>query len=142
MANGNPIRIIIDTNLWISFIISHRLSGLEDLLYSGNFRLLFSAELVDEIVATIRKPKLKKHFKKDALEDMLWVFDPFIDFVTVKSAVSICRDPKDNFLLSLAKDGLAHYLVTGDQDLLSLDTIEETKIITFNEFITREANDS
>lgn len=31
---------------------------------------------------------------------------------------NLCRDPKDNFLLSIAKDGNANYLLTGDNDLL------------------------
>lgn len=32
-----------------------------------------------------------------------------------------CRDPKDDYLLACAVAGQAHYLVTGDRDLLALD---------------------
>ena len=39
-------------------------------------------------------------------------FDPFIDLIEVESVVTICRDAKDNFLLALAKDGKADYLLT------------------------------
>ena len=120
MAKNKSLRLVIDTNLWISFIISKKLNLLEPILFAENTRILFSSELVEELQATITKPKLKKYFSENALEEMLTVFDPYIDFITVKSTVSICRDPNDNFLLALAKDGKANYLLTGDNDLLDI----------------------
>jgi len=62
-------------------------------------------------------------------------FDAFIDIVAVKSNVEICRDPKDNFLLELAKDGKATYLLTGDNDLLDIQTFGRTKILTLTHFL-------
>ena len=35
--------------------------------------------------------------------------------IQVKSSVDLCRDPKDNFLLSLSIDGSAQFLITGDK---------------------------
>jgi uncharacterized protein len=54
--------------------------------------------------------------------------------VNVTSEISECRDPKDNFLLSLAVDGKADYLLTGDNDLLILNKIGVTEIKTISEF--------
>ena len=51
------------------------------------------------------------------------------------STVEICRDPKDDFLLSLCIDGNAHYLLTGDKDLLALIKFGETNIVTFSHFL-------
>ena len=59
---SNPLKIIIDTNLWISFVISKKLNLLDPLLLTGKARLLFSTELIDEIERTISKPKLKRFF--------------------------------------------------------------------------------
>ncbi|MDR2652088.1 MAG: putative toxin-antitoxin system toxin component, PIN family [Prevotellaceae bacterium] len=59
-------------------------------------------------------------------------------FVDVQSIVTVCRDAKDNFLLSLAQDSHADYLITGDKDLLSLNMFGETKIITMSAFNNRE----
>jgi putative PIN family toxin of toxin-antitoxin system len=95
---------------------------------------LFSTELITEIESTITKPKLKKYFKTNALEEMLLTFEPFIDLIDVQSIVTICRDPKDNFLLALAKDSKADYLLTGDNDLLDIKKFDKTKIITINKF--------
>ncbi len=103
MPKSKPLKLIIDTNLWISFIISNKQQLLDPLLFSGKARLLFSTELITELESTITKPKLKKYFRTNALEEMLLAFEPFIDLINVQSIVTICRDPKDNFLLALAK---------------------------------------
>ena len=135
MPRSKPVRIIIDTNLWISFIISKRFDALDFLIQSNKVRLLFSIELIEEIKATIEKPKLKKHFDGNSMEEMLLAFKSFIDLVSVKSAVNVCRDPNDDFLLALSKDGKADYLVTGDKDLLSLTRCRKTDIVTFSQLI-------
>ena len=55
--------------------------------------------------------------------------------IEIMSEVSLCRDPKDNFLLALAKDSQANFLITGDADLLTLGSFSETKIITYHDFL-------
>lgn len=112
MPKNKSLRIVIDTNLWISFLISDRQRRLDNLLYSGSTRILFSKELLDEISSTITKPKLKKYFSPNALEEMLLTLEAYIELIEVKSQVKVCRDPKDNFLLALSKDGNANFLLT------------------------------
>ncbi|HPX77130.1 MAG TPA: putative toxin-antitoxin system toxin component, PIN family [Bacteroidales bacterium] len=139
MPKNKPLRLVIDTNLWISFIISKKLNQLEPILLIENTRIIFSSELVQELEATITKPKLQKYFSENALDEMLNVFDPYIDFIIVKSKVQVCRDPKDDFLLSLAKDGKANYLLTGDNDLLEIGKFGETEIIKITDFIKKNS---
>jgi uncharacterized protein len=135
MLKNKPLKLIIDTNLWVSFIISNKQNLLDPFLFNEEARLLFSAELIREIQETIAKPRLKKFFKTNALEEMLSAFEPFIDLIEVESFVTVCRDPKDNFLLALAKDGKADYLLTGDKDLLELKKFGKTQIKTITAFI-------
>lgn len=135
MPKNKPLRPIIDTNLWVSFITSNKQRLLDHLLFNGNARLLFSTELTTEIQETITKPKLKKFFKANAVEEMLLAFEPFIEIVEVESIATACRDTKDNFLLALAKDGKADYLLTGDKDLLDIKKFGKTKIKTIAAFI-------
>jgi len=134
MQKSNPLKIIIDTNLWISFIISNKLNLLDPLLFSQKARLLFSKELIAEMASTIAKPKLRKYFSENGLEQMLTTLEPFIDLIEVQCSVSVCRDPKDNFLLELARDGKADYLLTGDNDLLDIKKFGRTKIISITNF--------
>lgn len=72
---------------------------------------------------------------------MLATFEPFIDLIKVKSIVKVCRDPRDNFLLALAKDGSADYILTGDKDLLDLVKFGKTQIKTISAFIDDTKND-
>ncbi len=140
MPKNKPLKLIIDTNLWISFIISKKLNLLDPFLISEKAKLLFSKELIAEIQQTVKKPKLRKYFKENAFEEMLSIFEPFIDLIEVECIITICRDVKDNFLLELAKDGKADYLLTGDKDLLELKKFGKTKIETVATFIDQMKN--
>lgn len=128
-------RVIVDTNLWISFLITKDFSKLEELIISNKIQLLFSAELLEEIATVMKRPKFQKYFsKKDTLYLEL-IISNYADFIDVKSYVDICRDKKDNFLLALAKDRNADFLITGDKDLLAIKQIANTSIITITEFL-------
>lgn len=128
------MRLILDTNLWISFLISSKFEKLDELLFNQKSKILFSQELLEEFIAVAKRPKLRKYISKDELEDLLETIDEVAEFVNVTSEISECRDPKDNFLLSLAVDGKADYLLTGDKDLLVLKKIGNTEIKTISEF--------
>lgn len=129
-----PFRVILDTNLWISYLISNKLIKFDRLLESGLIRLIFSEELLTEFVEVARRPKFRKFFSPEDISTLLDQVSDFGELIFVQSEVTICRDPKDNFLLALARDGRADYLITGDHDLLVIGSFEETLILTFSEF--------
>lgn len=128
-------KVILDTNLWISFLISKKFSEIDKLIDDKKIILIFSNELLEEFIDVVSRPKFKKYFSKKDIEKFLEYFDQFGELVKVKSDIKICRDEKDNFLLNLSVDSNADFLITGDKDLLILEKIETTKIIAFSEFI-------
>jgi hypothetical protein len=132
---SNVCRIVIDTNLWISFLITKDMVKLDEIIFSRRGRLVFSQELLDEFVEVARRPKFRRFFSIADIEEILETIDEYADFVNVKTSVEICRDPKDNFLLALSFDGKADFLLTGDKDLLDLITFKGTTIITLAEFL-------
>ena len=71
------------------------------------------------------------------MEELLFQMKEHGEFILVKSSTNICRDPKDNFLLSLSKDGKATYLITGDKDLLALKRFGKTQIITLQKYLSK-----
>jgi len=127
-------RIILDTNIWISYLITKNHSLLDELLINQQITILFSEELLNEFFEVINRPKLKKYFKQKDLEVILELIENYGELIEVKSKIEICRDYKDNFLLSLAVDGKANYLISGDADLLVLKKIKKIKIISIKEF--------
>jgi hypothetical protein len=128
-------KIILDTNLWISFLISKNFIQIDELIENRRLILIFSNELIEEFIAVVSRPKFKTYFSKKDIEKFLVYFEQFGELVEVKSDLKICRDEKDNFLLNLSVDSKADYLITGDKDLLILDKIANTKILTLSEFI-------
>lgn len=131
-------RIIIDTNLWISFLITKDYSKLDEIIFSGDGILLFSQELLDEFLEVARRPKFRRFFSFADIEEILETIHEYADFIKVDSKIDICRDSKDNFLLSLSIDGTADFLLTGDKDLLELKKFGETTIITISNFLKKQ----
>ena len=132
---NSPIKVIIDTNLWISFLISKNYKQLDEIILERNCTLVFSEELMDEFLSVIKRPKLRKFFTQEDTEGLIETIEDFANFFKIISKVEACRDVKDNFLLSLAKDSNANFLITGDNDLLELDFFEKTRIITITDFL-------
>lgn len=128
-------RVIVDTNLWVSFLLTKNLTALDILFQSNNITLLFSKELLDEFIEVTSRSKFKKYFSAEDLLALLVAIKRHAEFIIVSSSINICRDPKDNFLLSLAKDGKANYLISGDKDLLDLKKFEKTRIISYADFL-------
>ena len=129
------VRIIIDTNLWLSFLLTPSNSKLDKVLSDPAVKLILSQELIEEFLEVSQRPKFKKYFSFEDLQYLLLTIEEKAEFIAVTTEVAICRDPKDNFLLALAKDGKAHYLVTGDKDLLILGKYSRTNIITITKLI-------
>jgi putative PIN family toxin of toxin-antitoxin system len=90
--------------------------------------------LLEELADVTSRPKLRKFFTQSEWDLILDIIDRYAVYIPVVSDVNVCRDIKDNFLLSLAKDSQADYLITGDNDLLTLKVFEITQILTVAEF--------
>ena len=128
-------KVIIDTNLWIHFLISKDFSAFDHLL-NEEVVLVFSKELLEEFLEVAQRPKFQRFFSLQSVYHLLEIIQRKAIFVEVISEVVVCRDYKDNFLLALAKDAKADFILTGDNDLLVLNPFEETSIITISTFLS------
>lgn len=134
MKKNDEIRVIIDTNFWISFLIGRKLSCLLGLLSYPEFQLVISSELIEEIRGVFIRPKFAKYFTSDNLEMLLkFMKERAVSFI-LEDIPSRCRDPKDDYLLELALVSDADFLVTGDKDLLDIKEIGNCQILTAGEF--------
>ena len=85
--------------------------------------------MLKEISEVLRRPKFKNIFTNKRIKELFALLDSYATVVSPRDRVTICRDRKDNFLLEIAQEGKADYLVTGDDDLLVLDSFHSTRII-------------
>lgn len=129
------IKIIVDTNLWISFLINKDQSGFFKIVNSKRVLILFSDELLHEFITVASRPKFQKYFRKNDIPVLMDSISDSTRMIKIISKVDLCRDKNDNFLLELSKDGNADFLITGDKDLLDLKKFGKTKIVTMTNFI-------
>lgn len=127
-------KVIIDTNLFISFLIGKRLRKLKSRLIESSVELIFAEQNIKELQIVTERDKFRKYFPQNDVWDLVKFIRITGSVYSIDKADKICRDPKDDFLLALSKKGKAHYLVTGDKDLLELKKYHKTKMITIDEF--------
>ena len=92
---------------------------------------LVSAATAKELTQVLAYPKFK--LSPEDREELLGDYLPYCEVVEIPRrlpCVPKCRDPLDLPFLHLALAGLAEALVTGDQDLLSLNRVGPCPIIT------------
>lgn len=90
-------KIILDTNLWISFLISKKLNQIDTLIETDKITLVFSNELMEEFIEVVSRLKFKKYFSKNDIQKLFIYFDKYGKLFKIKSNVKVCRDDKDNF---------------------------------------------
>lgn len=126
-------KVVVDTNVFLSGI-----------LFGGNPRKIIMAWLAKQYILCI-SPELKAEIinklrlKFDLPLQTLEITEDALDLNSEKyiprKKVNLCRDPQDNFLLELAQESHADYLISGDKLVLELKQYKSTKIITPKEFL-------
>ena len=130
------MKIIIDTNLWISFMLGRKLTTMRSLLTYPTLEIYVCRELLDEFYDVSSREKIQKYIHPEDLDDTLKLIHLYGKYVVIRTqSKSEIRDKKDLYLISLADTIKANYIVTGDKDLLVLEKHNHTKIITITEFM-------
>lgn len=125
-------RVVIDTNVFISAILkSGNPAKIVTLWRKGKIHLLLSPFLAAEILTVLDRLGIKSTY----IQELTYRLEHHTIQILPASHITLCRDPKDNEILSLAVDGVADYIVTGDSDLLTLGKIERTMIMKPKEFL-------
>lgn len=131
---SKSFKVIVDTNIWISFLIGKNLKGLQEYIDSQAIIIVTCNEQIQELAEVFKKSKIKKYFTAEQIEFFFELLDESSVKVDLKTKTDICRDLKDNYLISLAIDSNADFLITGDNDLIVLTKVENTSMIKFNDF--------
>ena len=134
------IRAVIDTNVLVSAIIKPDgpAGPILKALGKGNFKLVFSPAVLDELVRVLAYPRLRKKYRinRADLETVIAILVLRGEMTIPSRSIRICRDPGDDIFIEAAVSGKADYLVSGDSDLLALNKIEEVKIINPRDFLS------
>lgn len=130
------MKVMFDSNLWISFMIGKRLSSLADVLCRHNVEIYVSEQLLNEIRGVIAREKFDKLISAETryyFFEMVYDVCLFTD-ITVKAKSDI-RDPKDLYLLSMAESVPVDYIISGDRDLTDMKQHAGIPILKYSELI-------
>ena len=130
------MKVMFDSNLWISFMIGKRLSSLAEVLCRHDVEVYVSEQLLDEIRGVIAREKFDKLISAETryyFFEMVYDVCLFTD-ITVEAKSDI-RDPKDLYLLSMAESVPVDYIVSGDRDLTDMKQHAGIPILKYSELI-------
>lgn len=130
MRNGR--RIILDTNIWVSYIIGRKLDEITKLILDHNLIVFSCNELEEELEEVLSRDKFTKvlHFKPDFYLNFI---RNLTTIISISTNFQECPDKKDNFLFDLAIQSQSDFLVTGDKLLLDLK-VDNLKVVSFKQF--------
>jgi len=135
MARKRIFKIILDTNWYVSATINQKSRRvLYEILTNPNLQVIYSQEILQEYLEVIGRAKFRKFVSKSQISRFINLILPRLSEIPITTAVQINRDKDDDYLLALALDSNADFLVTGDDDLLVLKQIGKTKIVKMSEF--------
>lgn len=125
---------ILDSNIWISYVITKQLQTLVAMIHNHQLTVLTSEQLVAEIQGVLSRPKFKKYIKHSDIKEVITLHLKLCRLVGAEETTNQLSDAKDNFLLNLYNKGKATRLVSGDKELLREATELDYRVMTLREF--------
>lgn len=130
------MRVVIDTNLWVSYLI-HPNSPLNPVLdhVAAKHTLLYSSSTLAELAEVLTRPKFARYIEAETVRAFIAEFIATGEEVVIDQEITACRDPRDNKFLELAVCGDADRILSGDKDLLMQHPFRGIAILTVAAFL-------
>lgn len=135
------MRVVLDANIYISSLISSKgnPANIINKWLAGEFEVLISQPIVDEILRVTNYDRLQKKYKKireTRLEFVELISEQGIWIEPTETLTIVTADESDNRYLECAIVGGATYVVTGDEHLLEIGSHQGINVITPAAFVT------
>lgn len=134
------MRIVFDTNIIVSAFLSKKGKPFAALRWAGqNATVLSCHEAIDELGTTLSDKKFAKYLSDEDRIYQLSLYESAVEMIEVPHdhGITVCRDHDDNIFLALSTIGQADFLITGDDDLLTLGEFGGVLIVKLAEFLGR-----
>ena len=130
------MRVVLDTNIFVSAVLGGSLGVVMDEWKAGKFILVISGVIAGEYLEVINRPKFKISAREAATTtDYLFKTAEFV--TPLETITAVKADPSDDKFLEAALEGKADCIVSGDEHLLALKSFRGIPIITARKFIER-----
>ncbi len=133
---ANEPRVVFDANVLVSALLlaqSVPRRAFYRALSAG--RILISDATLLELQSVLARPKFDRYITSEHRKEFLSAIVRDAVLVEITEQISQCRDPNDNKYLELAVSGIATHLVTGDNDLLSMNLFRGIRVVEPRTFL-------
>lgn len=128
------VRLVVDTNVMIRALLSQGPARRFFMSAPLDHLIVYHARQVAELRAVAARPRLA--ITPEAVDELVRRIERYGVAVEVElEAIGDCRDPHDDYVLSLAHAGLADAIVTEDKDLLVLHPWRGVEILRLTQFL-------
>ena len=129
------MRVVVDTNVIVSGIFWAGVPGrVLDVWAAGAFLLLVTPSILEEYFEVIDRIAAKSGRTELAMRWKTTLFD-HAEMVKATYRYDDCRDPDDAMFVECAVSAGASYIVSGDDDLLTLENVQDIAIVTPAQFL-------
>jgi len=133
---------VIDTTVLVSAFLRHSVGGasfdLLQLAHEGAFELFLSDDILEEAARVLLdsvRIRRRYVYPDEAVIEYCRGLSRLATIVTRVPTIRVVRDPNDDMILAAAIVAKAEYLVTRDDDLLSLRKHKRITILTPEAFL-------
>jgi len=111
--------IILDTNIWISYLLSRNFHILTKIILNNKLDIVTCSQLINEISEVLQREKFRRYINKKDIEEAIKIHLKLCRFIEVEAGTDFLTDKKDDFLIDLYQAANATLLVTGDKQILA-----------------------
>lgn len=128
------MRVVIDTNIFISSFFGGYPKRIIDLWKSGGITLCFTNDVIKEYVDVLRRMDFAN---TQEFDELLQLFKKQFNCSYAAKAVSlqVCKDRDDDKFLEAAVSLHAKFIISGDKHLKSLGKYADILILSPREFV-------
>jgi len=132
-----PLCVVLDTNLLVGYLLTQgkTITRIIDYWENGDIIVVVSPAIVEELAEVVQRPRLRQHMTVDPQVIINLLLSDAIQTRGDLAFPGASRDPKDDKFLACAVEGEAAYLVSGDEDLLSLKQFRDVLIVSPADFV-------
>ena len=129
------MKVIIDSNVWISFLLGFQKDFMYGVLKNEHIDVYVCPQLLQEIRVVANRPKIRTRIADEDIELLFRLINAYCinANIVLQSNIPI-RDTKDLYLLSFSETIEADYIISGDKDLLELDGGSAYHIVSPSQF--------
>lgn len=128
------MRVVLDTNVVIAAFAARGLCAEVFEVCLSEYTIISSEYILSEVrEKLIEKIKLPKSISKNIIS---YLRDTAEIVIPLKLGESVCRDMDDDNIIGTALSGNAKFIITGDEDLLTIKKYGDVAIVTPRDFWT------